>query len=81
MKILSIEEFEDRIKVTTDNLSRPEFVYLADKFGDLASLKHEMEKSIWLEEKRVQKKKVKIDNIMDSFINLDGKINNGRNKY
>ena len=63
MKILSIEERENKIVVTTDNKSRSEFVYSIDRFKDLVSLEREIEKSIIFEFKRNLKKRFKFDKV------------------
>ena len=74
MKILSIEESNDMLKVLTDNPDRSMFVYKADKFPDFKSLEKEIKKSIKLEEKRKLKKeknsnaKKEFDKLKDEFL-------------
>lgn len=67
MKILSIEEEEDNIRVVTNNPNRPEFIYKKDKFNDFNSLLKEIKKSVKLEKKREDKRSFKVKKVKDDF--------------
>ena len=67
MKIVGYSISNGMIRVITDNLSRPEFVYPADKFSTMSEVELEIEHSISLEEGRKSKKFGKIDKLTKSI--------------
>ena len=70
MKIISVVEEGDYFRVLTDNVSRPEFVYLKSKFANYGALVKEIKESIKLEEKKLKVKKDKIDKVKEEFDSL-----------
>ena len=71
MKIVGYSISNDMIRVITDNLSRPEFVYPSDKFDSMDELRVEIEKSIALEAKRKAVKSEKTDKLA---VSLDAEV-------
>jgi hypothetical protein len=63
MNILSIQRNNKYIKVLTDNVSRPEFAYPADKFDNIEDLEAEINRSIAQEAARETKRQEKVDKI------------------
>ena len=63
MKILDIVEEANKIRVITD--SNGVFVYRADKFNDLSSLKKEIEKKILF--RKNDKNKLKVSKLKEDF--------------
>ena len=78
MKILSIVEDGDFIRVLTNYGSRPEFVYPVGRFASLVKLELEINKSILFEAVRWSKRLSDSNNLINDFVkyksDIDGDV-------
>jgi hypothetical protein len=67
IKIISNVIDGELIRIKTDNLGRPDFVYRKDKFDSKEKLLQEIEKSINLENNRKEKKEQKVQKLVSEL--------------